>query len=179
MSEHLRDISTYYFLDIEDKKDVKPISEIDCEIVSTLISIVERLGLEILVNTLSKWKLSPDREILTELEEYLSGEEIEEEMTKKGGIPIEKLLDKMKRSYIKIGDRFLMTNSIYIISKSDSHNGQRPTYSIVVNDEKYLSDKLPLFMNITTSFHNEDERDSEIERIKKLMKLNTMCKFLE
>lgn len=179
MSEHLKDISSYYFLDAENEREVKAISEVDCEIISNLISISERLGSKTLVEILSEWKLSPDVEVLEKLEEYLDSPELEEHMKAKGGDFFTALIDKMKTSYIEIGSFHLHTNKIFIINRVDSHNGNHPIYSIIINDEIYLpTNTNSWYVNLRVDFSSKREREDKLEEIKKLIKKNTMCKFI-
>jgi hypothetical protein len=179
VSEHLDDIQSYYFLDPENKREIKAISKVDCDIIENIILIVERMGNKEFSEILHRWKDIPDQDTLLALEDYLQSEDLEEYMKAKGGDFIEKLLDKMKSAYIKIGDEYLQSHKIFTIGRRERHNGSRPVYSIVVNDEKYLPDKTSSwYSNLSVDFFTIDEREEELNNIKRLIRNNTMCKFI-
>jgi hypothetical protein len=177
--EHLEDIHSYYFLDPEDKEAVKPISRIDCEIIETIVSILERLGLEQFHHIISRWKLESDNDTLEALEHYLSSENLENQMNERGGDFFKKLFDKLKKAYVKIGDTHIHANKIFIISKHNYHDGQRPRYSLIINDEKHLpQNTTSWYQNLQVDFASLDQREIEFESLKRLLTKNTMCKFL-
>lgn len=177
--EHLADIHSYYFLDPDNEKDIKPISRIDCEIIEVLISILERQGNKVLHDIICRWKLIPDTDLVEQLEEYLDSESLEEDMKERGGDMFAKLLEKLKKAYITIGDHQLHASKIFIISKSDSHNGNRPIYSIIINKEEFLPDGTSSwYSNLSEDFINKEDRDKKLDELKRLLSKNTMCRFL-
>lgn len=178
--EHLNDIHTYYFLDPDDRQKVKPISEIDCKIVENLVTLVERMGIAPLADILKRYKLDSDRFILEELDELISSDFIEEYLSSKssGASQIKSLLESIRENMIKVGTMYVRARNILSINVVDTHNGEREMYSIIINDERGMPDSYRAYpLNLVVDFYTKEERDSEIDSLKRLMAKN-MFKFV-
>jgi len=178
MSEHLDDISTYYFLDPENKMPIKPISETDAAIIENLGAIMEKMGFEVLTKILFQWKLSHDEQVLEDLELYFNSDEMEAEMDKRGGNFWKKLLDKMKMAFIEIQGESIIIKHIYSIKNGFGYD-TRPYWTIVLNQEENAPASYEWYINKEFRFHSEESRDAEVKRIKKLISKNTLTKFVK
>jgi hypothetical protein len=100
-------------------------------------------------------------------------------MEDKGGDFFAKLVEGMKRSYITIGDFDIHTQKIFVISRSEYHNGQRMVYEVIINEERFLpTGTASWYCNLSAKFYTKEQRENEYERLRKLLKEKTMCKFL-
>lgn len=178
MSEHLDDISTYYFLDPENKMPIKPISGTDAAIIENLGAIIEKMGFEVLTKILFQWKLSHDEQVLEDLELYFNSDEMEAEMDKRGGNFWKKLLDKMKMAFIEIQGESIIIKHIYSIKNGFGYD-TRPYWTIVLNQEENAPASYEWYINKEFRFHSEESRDAEVKRIKKLISKNTLTKFVK
>lgn len=177
MSDHLKDAVSYYFLDPEDKKPIKAISQNDMNIIEYIIAINERLGNMTLVSILQRWKKDADASVEEALEFYLDSEQLEEEVEKGAGDGWAKLLEKMKRAYVTIQEHTMIASHIYSIKRMSIHDG-RPYYTILVNPEDDVPPQFEWFLNKEFRWASKDARDEVYEELKKSMRMNLMCKFL-
>lgn len=155
LSEHLKEAYDAYSKFCVDDQAITPISKIDAENIDLLIEIFVKIGAKQLADILKEWKDKDDQEIYDKLLTFSNS-------IKKQAFFPRNILEIGK--VFKIDVRFLNTVRI-----SDDYNYDKnhPTYNIIVNED---SQEKTLYCNQIVSFRNPEERDSEIERMKDVLK---------
>lgn len=177
MQEHLADLHTYYFLDPEDKLPIKPISEIDCEIVEYIAAILEKTGHMVLSSLVGRWKKDPDETVLDALEFFISSEQLDEEMKDKSGDKWDKLLEKMKRSFVTINEDSFVINHIHSIKRGEGFD-DKPYYTILINKEEDAPAQFQWYINKELRWNTFEAREKAFKELKSDIIKHTLTKFL-
>lgn len=155
LSEHLKEAcDAYSELCVEDQA-VMPISKIDAENIDLLIEILSKTGAKQLADVLREWKDKDDQEIYDKL------------LTLSNSIKKQVFLP---RNILEVGKVFKIdVKFLNTIKVSDGYDYDKnhPVYNIIVNEDG--QDKT-LYCNQIVSFRNPEERNSEVERMKDVLK---------
>ena len=177
MTDHLKDIATYYFLDPEEKLNIKPVHLVDAYMIESIIAVLNKTGSLTLAQILSRWKKDADRDVLDALDFYLESEQLEEEMAEKAGDGWGKIIESMKRAFVTLQDESIIVNHIHSVKRTEVYT-DRPMYGLLINKEEDVPAQYQWYINKEILWASEEARDLAFEELKKDMVRHTMSKFI-
>lgn len=162
MEQHLLEATKNY--PIEDSS-ISSISMVDAEIIVELREALKKIGNEVLVEILSRWKKSSDEDVRDQLLSFNIN------FGKSQVVSEKESKQQFSDSMIEIGDYTIKTKFLVSLKKEDScYDALRDgkvTYDIVINED--LSDKL-LMCNTHVTFPSRRVRDQVYQELKEKLK---------
>jgi len=174
MRPHLEYTSDEYAQEA-DARGVRPISEIDCEIIEVLHNMFMKgeptqipLGV-----ILGGWKHNSDEQTLNEITDYSNGiisvvvpdEDLDEHFA------------KLHHAYIKIKEYTFKVMKIYSIGPEDAYEGDRPIYNIVINKGPLPANR-SWYENTRIKCYTLEEREELIKVLETKLNSIHLCKYI-
>lgn len=168
MKSYFKKITRLYFQEKEGQK-IRPISNMDAQIISELLESLAKIGSVDLKNLVSQWKQSPDEDVLDQLIDYNVNKLTTGVVTNEEG-------ESSKNKWIDLGGTSIQVKDILSFEKDKYYDVDRAkvVYCIVLN-RCSEGHKIPLHANKQIEFLLSDKRDECYDSIKmRLIQFNNI-----
>lgn len=175
MKGHLKYVASEYVQEA-DGRGIRPISSVDCEIITQVINILYREGNQQLASILDRWKDVDDNKILNSIISYSENGE-EQEM-----LFDDQDRDGFTQDFISIRDVTIEARDIFSIKCIEGYDEELcgMVYYIVINDvnESLTSIRGASSVNLILKYASSNQRDEEVALLKTKLKNFRNCRFL-
>lgn len=157
-----------------EEQAIHPFSEIDAEIASVILDIIEQRGWTDLSDILKEYKRQGDGVILDKLSEYSASIEVDDDEGMEQ--PSKKDFGATtKREFVSIGSHTFRTFALFNFRRTRRW-AEKVVYCIIVN-ESPMPGSAQWYVDTVIDFESESERDSEWVSLQNKMKKQN-CVFL-
>jgi len=170
MKRHLQYTSEDYIQEA-DGRGVRPISNIDCQIITKIIQVVKQHDSQF-ADVLDQWKHRPDEDVLELIDSVIAGN-LDPEQVQGEDQDFDEWISNI---FIKIKNHTFKLMHIYSISTQDTYADGRPLYNLIINKGP-LPAKNAWYENTVVKCYTKEDRDKTIKELEDKLK-NYNCKFI-
>lgn len=168
--DYFKKITRLYFQEKEGQ-EIRPISEIDADIITQIIILTDRSGNRELTSILKMWKRDSDFAVL-DLLKKLESKQIRQPSSEE---------QEAKDCFVKIADTFECSVRHVLSFEKGMHYSSRKkdvVFTITLNPTPPDVSKCPLYANKEFQFNSQEHRDEEWKSLKQRLATYAQIHFV-